>query len=187
MINKFKTRMWLFAVVAVALLAAACSSGSSTTSTSAVKGHGSKAVVGVVTAVGGSRLSFVSHGTTKSVALDSSTKYAKGHVGATLSDVVIGEHVRVRLVPGSSPATAATVVILLPSLVGTVSALTTAGFTLTTGSGVAHTVTTSSTTSYRLGKSPASVSSLQVGDKVRTIGSLGVNGSMVASIVTIRG
>ncbi|MHB8431653.1 MAG: DUF5666 domain-containing protein, partial [Acidimicrobiales bacterium] len=53
--------------------------------------------------------------------------------------------------------------------------------------GVAHTVTTSSTTSYRLGRSPTGVSSLQVGDKVRAIGVLGPSGSMVASAVTIHG
>ncbi|MHB1518103.1 MAG: DUF5666 domain-containing protein [Acidimicrobiales bacterium] len=187
MINTIKTRMWFFAMVGVALLAAACSTGSSTTATSAVKGHGSKAVVGVVTAVGKSRLTIESHGTTKSIALESSTKYTKGHTGATLSDLAIGERVRVHLVPGASAATASKVVILLPSLVGTVSALTTTGFTLTTGTGVAHTVTTSSTTSYRLGRSPTGVSSLQVGDKVRAIGVLGPSGSMVASAVTIHG
>ncbi len=185
MISIFRHRTALFALAGVPLLAAACSSSPAPSSTPATKPP-PIAVTGVVTSLGSSSLALRSRGETKAIVLEHSTKYTKGHASATESNLAIGERVRVRLVPGDHTATAAAVSILAASLSGTVSALTPSGFTLTTRSGVAHTITIVPTTSYRQGKTGASASSLQSGAKVRVSGTIGANGSMVASSVDVR-
>ena len=185
MTNRFRKRTAFFALVGVALLAAACSSSPAPSSTPATKPHTPKAVTGVVTSLGSSSLVLSSRSGTKAITLEHSTTYTKSHASVTASNLSIGERVRVRLVPGDSTATAAAVSILASSLSGTVSALTPSGFTLTTRSGVTHTITILPTTSYRQGKISASASSLQSGVKVRVSGTIGANGSMVATSVNV--
>ena len=185
MSNRFRRRTAFFALMGVALLAAACSSSVAPSSTPVTTPHTPKALTGVVTSLGSSSLAVRSRSGTKTIALEHSTKYTKSHASVTESILSIGERVRVHLVSGDSTATAAAISILASSLAGTVSALTPNGFTLTTRSGGAHAITLLPTTSYRQGKIGASASSLQSGAKVRVSGTTGANGSMVASSVNV--
>lgn len=173
------------ATVAVAVLAAACSSTPASTPSAPITPHASRSVAGVVTSVRPSLLVIRTRTGSRTIVLVNSTTYVKSHVRVTGSDLAAGERVRVRLAEHVPTATAAAVSILGASVSGTVRAVAASGFTLTTRTGVAHAITVVPTTTYRQGRAVASASSLVVGVKVRVAGTIGANGSMVATSVRI--
>ncbi len=182
-------------LLSVAVGAAACSSASasstpaaSSSSAAPVKTHRHHAggPSGVVVSVSSTTLTVHTKSATSTIGLASTTKYREGGTSVTVSDLVAGDHVKIRLAKKSATPTAAVVVIVPPSVTGTVGALDASGFTLSTTSGKTDTVTTSSSTAYRSGKQPASASSLHDGDRVRVSGQLSATtGSISAASITI--
>jgi len=185
-------------LLAVAVGATACSSGSSPTASSVsaasssptakAKSHGARpsGASGVVTAVSSNTLTIHTKSATSTVGLASTTKYKEGGTDVTVSDLVVGDHVKIRLAKKSATPTAAIVIIVPPSVTGTVGALSAAGFTLSAAGGKTDTVTTSSSTVYRSGKQITSASSLHNGVRVRISGQLSpANGSISAATITI--
>lgn len=179
------------ALVVVAVVAAACSSGTSSPSSSASATKATKGarhhagVVGVVSSVSPTSVTVKVKGTSSTVTLDATTRYREGGKTVAESALTSGDHVRVRLVEGASTPTAAAVAILPPSVTGTVGSLGATGFTLTGRNGTAHTVTTTSSTTYRSGKQTVATSSLHSGDRARVAGQVGPSGAISASTVTI--
>lgn len=185
-------------LLAVAVGAAACSSGSSSAASSSSSAASSPTVKakshsahgtgpsGVVISVNPTTLTLHTKSATDTVGLSSTTKYKEGGTDVTLSDLVVGDHVKIRLAKKAATPTAATVLIVPPSVTGTVGALSAAGFTLSTPAGKTDTVTTSAATVYRSGKQATSASSLHDGDRVRVSGQLSTaSGSITAATVTI--
>ena len=141
---------------------------------------------GVAISVSPTALTIRTTSATSTIGLASTTKYRENGTSVTASDLVVGDHVKIRLAKKSATPTAAIVVIVPPSVTGTVGALDATGFTLTTTSGKTDTVTTSSSTVYRSGKQSVSASSLHDGDRVRVSGQLSTaTSSISAANVTI--
>ncbi|MHB1502679.1 MAG: DUF5666 domain-containing protein [Acidimicrobiales bacterium] len=181
------------ALAGVVLVAAACSSGSSTAVTTAPAapaksdshaGH-AHGVAGVVSSLGSAEMTIHTKGSSLSVVLTSATKYREAGRSVSESALSRGEHVRVGLVKSSSTPTAARILILPPSVSGSIATLSTTGFTLSAKSGTSYSVVISPSTVYRSGKQPASVSSLRVGEHVRVTGTSPSSGSVDATAVTI--
>ena len=193
MTSRSSTRTRLAALAGVVMLAAACTStpaaspppGKATASGKARAGHRAKEVTGVVQSVSASSLEVKSRKIVKTIALDTATRYSRGHTSVTAAALTKGERVRVRLVVGDAAPTAATIVIMFPKISGTVSALSASGFTLTSRGGVVHRITVSPSTSYKVRKAAASASSLHDGVKVTVSGTLRASGAMAAKTVDI--
>lgn len=191
----------MLALGSLGVLAAACSSTStavssaSTTTATTTTGHhaggrhrGHAATVGVITALPASALDLKVHATTETVQLVPATTYRQGKVKTSSAALKAGDKVRVVLTPGTSTPTAKTVVILPATTAynGTLSALTPTGFVITSRAGKAHTVTTTSATTYHSGTTTATASALKDGQTVRVQGAPGSTGTLTASKVIIK-
>lgn len=194
----------MLALGSLSLAAAAC--GSSTTSPASIattpttspptaqskhssahhRGHG--AVLGVITALPSSAIDLKVHGKAETVLLAQATTYRQGKTTIAASALKTGERVRVVLTPGAAFPTAETVVVLAAATAhsGTVSALSSTGFVLTSPSGTVTTVVTSSATTYRNGTSAATASALKTGETVYVVGKTGSTGSVAATKVIIK-
>ncbi len=182
-------------LTAVAVGAAACSSAASAAASSAsssapasktkTHAHHVAGPAGLVSAISPTSLAIRTKSSTSTVGLGAATRYKEGATVVPESDVVVGDHVKVRLVKSAATPTAASVLILPPSVSGTVGGISATGFTLHASNGTTHTVTTSSATTYRSGKAAASASSIHDGDRVRVTGQTSAAGSISAVTVTV--
>ncbi|MHB8339946.1 MAG: DUF5666 domain-containing protein [Mycobacteriales bacterium] len=147
---------------------AACSSSSATPAANAKpKGHRGSGVMGVVTAASVTALSLQERsGAIRSFSLTSATRVLHGGAAVGPSALGVGEQVRVSLAPGST-SRAARVVILRPSVSGTVVSISATSLTIRTSSGALVTVATSSATVYRSGAATTSRSAVTQGARVR--------------------
>lgn len=191
----------------VALVAAACSSGTSTgaaapkstatqkstaPSSSATATRGGKAhahhrtqVTGIVRARSVGDITVLVKRSSETIALGTTTRFRKSGHTVDVSALVDGLRVRIALVPGDSTPTAASVAILPPELTGTVGTISSSGFTVVTRIGALHGVTTTPSTRYRTGKTPATASALHSGEHVRVTGTSLANGTTDAGTVVI--
>jgi hypothetical protein len=176
---------------AVVIGAAACSSGATSsaaakapTTTSAASPH-KKGLIGIVARLSPQGFTLTLKSSTLKVALDGSTRYKDNGLAAGYSALANGDHVRVVLTKGSSSPTAKEVVIIPPSTIGKISAVSSTGFTMTTKSGSTDTVTTGSSTVYAEAGHPASAASLHAGERVKVAGSTTSSGSIAATHVLI--
>ncbi len=180
----------LSAVIAISLTAAACSSGTTTAPLALPRkatGHAHRGgtEAGVVSAVTPAALTITSHGSLVTYALTSSTKYREGGNDVTEAAIAVGAHVRLRLAKNKVPAIVASVLVLIPTVSGTVSTLTSAGFKLTSRTAAVHTVVTTSATTFHSGKQTVSESVLKDALHVRVTGQTLPDGSISANIVKV--
>ncbi len=181
-----------FALLAPLLAACSSGSGGSSATTTSLPAHhvrahrvGASALVGMVTSLDATTMVVKAHGKSTTVALTPSTAYRQGHQHLTASSLRPGARVRISLVPGASTPTARAVVLLPLVYAGTLAALSRTGFALRSPSGATRAITTTSSTTYRQGKSSAAASALEVGEKVRVSSETGPGGSLTATKVVI--
>lgn len=196
---------WMLALGSLSVAAAACGStvtptaSSATTPTTTRSGtapahhagahhRGNGVLLGVITALPSSAVDLKVHGKAETVLLAQATLYRQGKTTIAASALKTGERVRVVLTPGTASPTATTVVVLPAATThsGTVSALSGTGFMLTSPSGKATPVATTSATTYRDGTSAAAASALQNGETVHVLGKTGSTGSIAATRVIIK-
>ncbi len=173
----------------IALLAAACSSGTTTAPAPSAhskshKQHG-RAATGVVSALSPGSLTLETKGAGVSIVLGTATKYREAGHSVTESALATGEHVHVRLEAHASTPTARVVLILPPTFSGTVSGLGSGGFTLSGAGGATRSVTTTSATKYRSGKTVLAASALHDGEHVRVTGQVVAGGGLQAATIAI--
>ncbi len=181
------------ALAGIALVAAACSSGTSASPAPSAnagahaKGHTHRghSTTGVISALSPSSLTIQTRGATASIVLGAATKYKEEGHSVTESALATGEHVKVRLASHVTPPTAASVLVLPPSFSGTVTGLSSGGFTLSGSGGTSHIVTTTSATQYRSGKNILPPSALHDGEHVRVAGPSVAGGVIQATTVAI--
>ena len=177
------------ALAAVAVIAAACSSTAATTAPNSTApsphhaGHHRRGgIVGKVTTISASSLVVDVRGTTRTVALTPATRYRQGHHEVTASALSPGEHVRVRITANGN----ATIVAILPAtVIGTIIALDSHGFTLHTPHGTTLSVTATASATYRDGATTVTASFLKPGQKLHIQGQPGPNGSFTATRITV--
>lgn len=194
--RRWSTLVPVSALVGLSVIAAACSSAAPTSAAPTVSpaagakahAHHAGGRTGVVTGVTPTQLTITTKGSTSTYLITSSTTFQEAGAPVAASAVAPGDHVRIRLVKSAAPATAATaatVVVLPPTVSGTVGTLSPSGFTVASRGGVTHSVVTSSATVFHSGKQTVSASVLHDGEHVRVTGSTLANGSTAATTVRL--
>jgi filamentous hemagglutinin len=128
-------------------------------------------VEGKVTAISGNTITLKSGSDVKTVTVGASTTYTLHGAVSTLSAIVLGSNIEARGVSTSSSALNATsvkieLVRLHTRAEGTITALGTNSVTIQDRNGALVTYTTTSTTTYTLGETAATVAVLAVGENV---------------------
>ncbi len=127
---------------------------------------------GLVSAVSATSLSVTDPlGTTMTYTLTSATVVTKDRQSASLSDLAVGERVRVR-VTSTSATTAAAVNIETPHVLGQVVAVSGNVITISSPDGLQTTVDVSATTTYTKNAASASLSDVTVGSFIAASGTV---------------
>jgi hypothetical protein len=140
--------------------------------------------VGTVTAINPSSLTVRDFGgRTTTVATNSSTTYYRDTTKVSRSDLKVGDRVAINVVdPQASSPTAGSVRIVLPSVVGTVSAVQGDSFTLTEPVGFRHVIRTTSSTAYRKDRQSSNRATVVTdGATVLVVGTIDANGTDVTA------
>jgi hypothetical protein len=141
--------------------------------------HGFRGPGGTITAIDGSSLTVRGRdGQTVKIATTADTTYYRDTAKVGRSDVKVGDRVVVSLTdPQASSATAGSVRVVLPSVVGTVSNVQGDAFTLTDTIGFRHTIRASGSTAYaKDGQSSNRGAVVTDGAVVRATGTIDANG-----------
>lgn len=145
-----------------------------------------------VTAINGNDLALkTTDGWTRTITVASATTITEAGRTIAVGDLDVGDTIRFSQTPNADGTyTIDAIVIVVPTVGGTVTELGSGSFKLTARDGTAWTITTSSTTAYELGFSdtaPAgSASDLQVGGRVVVQGTSAANNAMTAVTVRIQ-
>ena len=152
--------------------------------------HGGRGVFGpiTITSISGSNVSLKTEdGWTRTIAITSATTITKDGETIAAGDLAVGDQIRLRqsrAADGTFTITAIDVV--LPRTGGTVTAVTADSITVTGRDGVSHAITTTNSTTYRLGRAAATRSDVVVGSMIIATGTTGTGDSFSASTVTIK-
>jgi hypothetical protein len=140
-----------------------------------------------VTAINGSDISLrTDDGWTRTITVGSSTTITKAGQAAKVSDVIVGDVIRIaetRNADGSYTITRIDIVV--PQVAGTVSAVDADSITISGRNGTTTTVRTSASTTYHVGKTDGSRSDVKVGSAIVASGTKAADGSLDATSVTV--
>jgi hypothetical protein len=142
-----------------------------------------------ITAINGSNLSLKTEdGWTRTIAVTSSTKVTKGDQTIALSDLKVGDSIGFKQTRNDDGTyTIDAIGVLIPQVAGTVSDVTSSGFTLKTRDGTTWTITVTGSTTYALGSANGSKSDVKAGTDVVVSGEKGpTDTSLTAQAVHIR-
>jgi hypothetical protein len=126
-------------------------------------------------------------GFTRTIHTSSSTTYTRGGQPANSSAVTNGAQIAAQGTVDKNGADldASKVSVLLPRVAGTVQSVSGSSFVVQGRDGSKHTVTTTGSTTFRQGRSNASLSDVKQGDRVVAMGDRQSNGDLTASSVQI--
>ena len=140
-----------------------------------------------ITAISGSSVSLETEdGWTRTITVTTDTAITKGGQKAALSDLEVGDTVRLgqkRNADGSWTVTALAVV--LPKTAGTVTAIGSDTITITGRDGTAQTIHTTGSTTYHKGKADGTRADVTVGSQIVAIGERGSDGSITATSIQV--
>lgn len=166
--------------------------GASSHGSGAVDGRGRLGGVGfgaiTITSISGSNVGLETEdGWTRTIAITSSTTITKDGETIAASDLAVGDEIRLRQSRASDGTFTITAIdVVQPRIGGTVTSVTADSITVTGRDGASHTITTTNSTTYRLGGADASRSDVVVGSRIVATGSAGTGDSFTASTVTIK-
>jgi hypothetical protein len=148
-------------------------------------GH-AETVHGLVTAVSTSSFTLQrSNGVTTNFTVTPSTTFSEGSTVLTFASLVMGDDADVS-VNSVNPTTAVSVDILLATLSGHVTAVTSSTITITAGKGFSRTINVTATTTYTKGGQPATLADVTVGSYITAQGTVDADlTTLDASSVTI--
>ena len=118
--------------------------------------------------------------------MTSTVKLTKGGQDITVSDLKVGDQVRLRQTrndDGSYTVTALAVVV--PTINGRASAITSSGFKVTTRDGSVWTVTVNGSTTYNFGQGTGSLADVKDGEGVHVAGTVTADNTMTATNVRV--
>lgn len=141
-----------------------------------------------VTAVSGSSVSLATDdGWTRTITVTSTTTVTKGGAAATLSDLAVGDSVRLSQTGNADGTyTIKGIAIVLPQVAGTVTAVGTDSITIALRDGTSQTIRTNGSTAYHLEKADGKRSDVSVGSAIVASGEKAADGSLTASSVWVR-
>lgn len=142
-----------------------------------------------ISSISGSSLSLATtDGWTRTVAVTDAVTLTKGGQPIALSDLAVGDEIRLlqtRAADGTVTVTGIAVVV--PSVAGTVSELTSSGFKVTGRDGAVWTIALSGDTAYRYGAADGTAADVANGDKVLVQGTSSGDNALTATSVTVPG
>ena len=140
-----------------------------------------------ITKIDGSNVSLkTDDGWTRTIAVTGTTKIRVGSQAGALTDLKVGDVVSLNETKNTDGTFTVTLVVVnVPTVAGTVTAVTASGFTLKLRDGSSKTVTFSSSTDFLIGAAKSSKSDLSVGARVEVEGATGSGTSFAASVVHI--
>ena len=124
----------------------------------------------------------------RTITITSSVQLTKGGQTIAVGDLKVGDEVRFRQTrndDGSYTVTALAVVV--PTILGTASDITSSGFKVTTRDGSVWTVTVNGQTTYGYGQGTGSLSDVKAGEGVRVAGTITADNQMTATNVRVAG
>ena len=127
-------------------------------------------------------------GWTRTVTISESVELTKGAQPITVSDLKVGDQVRFRQTrhdDGTYTVTAVAVVV--PTIRGTASDITSSGFKVTTRDGSVWTVTVNGSTVYRFGQATGSLADVKDGGRVVVAGETTGDNQLTATTVGVAG
>jgi uncharacterized protein DUF5666 len=127
-------------------------------------------------------------GWTRTITITDSVKLTKGGQPITMADLKVGDQVRFRQTrsdDGTYTVTALAVVV--PTIQGKASDITSSGFKVTTRDGSVWTVTVNGSTVYQFGQATGSLSDVKDGQQVFVAGTVPSDNQMTASSVRVAG
>jgi hypothetical protein len=150
-------------------------------------GHGRFGAV-TITSISGSNLTLKTEdGWTRTIAITSATTITKEGATIGAGDLSVGDEIRFRQNRASDGTFTITAIdVVLPKVAGTVTAVTADSITVTGRDGTSRTITTTSSTTYRLGRADASRSDVVVGSTILATGNAGTDNAFTATTVTIK-
>jgi Domain of unknown function (DUF5666) len=122
----------------------------------------------------------------RTVTVTSTVKLTKGGQDITVSDLKVGDQVRLRQTrndDGTYTVTALAVVV--PTINGRASAITSTGFKVTTRDGSVWTVTVNGSTTYGFGQGTGSLADVKDGEGVHVAGTVTADNAMTATNVRV--
>lgn len=154
------------------------------------RGHFGGPGFGTVTisAVNGSNITLkTDDGWTRTIAVTSAMTITKGGATIAAGNLAVGDQVRFNQTRGSDGSFTVTAIqVVLPSVAGAVTAVTANAMTVTQRDGTTRTITTTSSTTYRLGAASASRSDVVVGSTIVAVGTAGSGNAFTATSVTVK-
>jgi hypothetical protein len=152
--------------------------------------HGGRGIFGsiTITSISGSNVSLrTEDGWTRTIAITSATTITKDGETIAAGDLAVGDQIRLRQGRASDGTFTITAIdVVQPRIGGTVTAVTADSITVTGRDGASHVITTTNSTTYRLGRAAATRSDIVVGSMIVATGSTGTGDSFTASTVTIK-
>jgi len=149
--------------------------------------HGFREIT--ITAINGTDVTLgTPDGWRRTISISSSVDLTKGGQDVAVSDLKVGDQVRfsqTRDADGSYTVTAVAVVV--PTIHGTASAITSTGFTVTTRDGSVWTVTVNGSTTYTYGQGAGTLADVKTGQAVRVQGTVTADNQMTALNVRVAG
>ena len=141
-----------------------------------------------VTAVAGSNLSLATDdGWTRTIAVTGTTTITKSGATAKLTDVAVGDTVRIWETPNyDGTYTITAIEVVLPQAAGVVTAVGTDTITITLRDGTSQTIRTSGSTTYHLDQADGKRADVTVGSMIRAMGEKAADGSLTANSVSVR-
>jgi len=142
-----------------------------------------------IAAINGSSLSLeTADGWTRTIEVTSSVELTKGGQTITVADLAVGDSIRfaqTRNDDGTYTVTA--IAVIVPSVSGVVSDVTSSGFKVTARDGSVWTITVDGSTEYHFGTGDGSLSDVKAGEGVRVLGEANGDNALTALSVQVAG
>ena len=127
-------------------------------------------------------------GWTRTIAITSTVKLTKGGQTIQVSDLKVGDQVVFRQTKNDDGTyTVTALAVVVPTIQGTASDITSSGFKVTTRDGSVWTVTVNGSTTYGFGQGTGSLSDVKAGEPVRVAGTITADNQMTAANVRVAG
>jgi hypothetical protein len=150
-------------------------------------GHGRFGAVTIMSISGSNLTLKTEDGWTRTIAITLATTITKEGATITAGDLSVDDEIRFRQNRASDGAFTITAIdVVLPRVAGTVTAVGADSITVTGRDGTSRTITTTSSTTYRLGTAGASRSDVVVGSTILATGVAGTGNDFTATTVTIK-
>jgi Domain of unknown function (DUF5666) len=142
-----------------------------------------------ITAISGNDVTLkTDDGWTRTITITSSVELTKGGQTIAASELKIGDQVVFRQTKNDDGTyTVTALAVVVPTIKGTASDITSSGFKVTTRDGSVWTVTVDGSTTYGYGQGTGSLSDVKAGEPVRVAGTITADNQMTATNVRVAG